>query len=209
MELSLFISSLMERGVVEITPELQPVSPEDIASALELLKTFHGQDSREMPGKAPAFDPRAAEWATIYFYQAVKLTVNREASEEKISEYLLPFPGVINPSSIYTADLILRHLGSLLSLAKGLAPADPLVNELKRTAANWPFSSAGMELDEVKNEDPVFSDASLRQEYIDRIILKKDKKRATKKIIQAYIHETTGEYTNDLWQEFKNLTSEP
>lgn len=209
MELSLFINSLMESGVVGITPEFQPVSVEDSATTLDLLKVFHEQDSLEMPGKAPAFDPQAAAWAALYFYQAVKLTVNRQAGEERISEYLLSFPGEINPSSIYSADLILRHLHSLLNLAKGLAPADPLVNELKKTAANWPFSSAGIELDEVKNEDKILSDASLRREYIDRIILKRDKKRAATKLIQPYIFETIGEYAEDLWPEFKTLTSEP
>lgn len=209
MELSLFITSLTEKGVVEVNVEFQPVSPEDISATLDLLKVFHGQDAMEMPGQAPAFDPRAAEWASVYFYHAVKLMVNREAGEEKITEYLLPFPGETDPASIYSADLILRHLSSLLDLARGLAPADPLVNEIKKTAAAWPFSSPGMELDEVRNEAMIFADASLQQEYIDRIIQTKDKKRAAKKHIHPYIVEVTGDYADDLWPEFKNLTSEP
>lgn len=209
MELSLFINSLLASGTVHIMPEFHPPPPEDLSTAVELLRIFHEQDSAEMPANAPAFDKEAAIWAASYFYQAVQLTVNRQVTAEEIGTYLKPFPGVINIAAVYSADIVLRNLPMLMELAKGLAPGDPLLEHFKRTAITWPFSSVGIDLNERKNEELILSHPSLRQEYIDRIISKKDKIRATDKMIRPLIMQTTGEYTPLFWPEFEKLTSEP
>lgn len=209
MELSLFINSLLADGTVCLEPGFRPPSPEDITTAEELLHIFYEQDTKEMPGQAPAFDKAAALWAASYFYQAVQLTIDREITAEEINQYLKSFPGTITAEAIYSADIVLRNLTSLIELAKGLSPGDPLLGHLKNTAADWPFSSVGIEVKERKNEALIIAHSSLRQEYTDRIIFKKDKIRASDQRIHSLVIETAGEYAPVFWPGFETLTSEP
>ena len=44
---------------------------------------------------------------------------------------------------MYFVDLTFRYLPDLLQLAKGLAPGDALVAQLKATARQWPLSLVG------------------------------------------------------------------
>ncbi len=62
------------------------------------------------------------------------------------SSYLINYPVAVSASMIYSADLCLRHLPQLLTLAQGLSPDDPLVLHVKKTLLEWPFSGAGLEL---------------------------------------------------------------
>lgn len=170
-------------------------------TAISLLQQFYQQDRLEMPAAAPEFDWEAAYWAAGYLYQAIILTVNRDADPDTIKEQLKPYPGTMHAGAIYSADLILRHLTRLLHLVKGLAPADILVQELNATAAIWPFSSVGIELNNVTNEELIFLHPSLRTAYVDRIIAAKDRKRADSPMVMEQIKATAGEYMNRIWPE--------
>jgi hypothetical protein len=199
MELTPFISSLLTTGHTVIKGTLTLFTNDDIEQTKELLLKYHSDDSQEMPFQPPAFSADAATWAAQYFYQSIQLTVLRDAGEEIIQQHLQPYTGQITPEAIYSADLVLRHLPSLLQLAKGLAPADPLVKELKKTAVQWPFSSVGIELDETTDDSIILQHPSLRQEYIDRIIEQKDSKRINNPNIKQYLLETTGDYLSHFW----------
>lgn len=202
MSLLSFIQDLLTTGIV--TVHLENVSPpaEDIAKSVELIHQYYKQDILEVPGEAPAFSSNAAAWAAKYFYAAVWLTINRDAGEEIISKELMPFEHEISPPEIYSADLILRHLPALFELAKGLAPADILVQKLKETAACWPFSSVGIALDEIKNEEIILQHQGLACMYADRIIQQKDKTRINP-FTTALIYEATGEHLDIFWPGFE------
>ena len=205
MGLSFFIQNLVESGAVSINVAFDSFTNDDLYETQKILEQVYQEDIIEMPGAAPAFSAESALWASIYFYRAVQLTVMRDANEEIMKEQLHSFTGESNPESIYSADLVLRYLSSLFDLAKGLAPADILVQELKRVAVQWPFSSVGIELDEPVNNDIILSHPSLRQAYIDRIIALKDKKRITDPTIVTYIKESTGQYIRTIWPEIETV----
>jgi hypothetical protein len=204
MPLSQFIISLLTEGKVAVQSEFTPFEQPDIDESGQILLGYYREDVTEMPFKPPEYSEDAALWATEYLYRTIQLAVLRDAGEEVVSEQLKPFSGQVDPSAIYSADLILRHLPRLFRLAKGLAPGDVLVRELQKTAQLWPFSSVGIELDQPVNEDIIFTDASLKCVYIDRIIREKDKWRIKNPVVVNYIQEVADEHLPVLWPGFEN-----
>ncbi|MCG2612636.1 hypothetical protein LZZ85_00030 [Terrimonas sp. NA20] len=205
MNLIPFLESLLTNGVVELGHELQLPTEAELDSSHELLFHFYKDDKMEVPATAPGYNRDAAIWAARYLYLSTQLIIDRNADEEVIRRVLDPFPLEITPSVVYSADLMLRNLPSLIGLAKGLAPADPLVRDMNNTAGNWPLSSVGIEVDHISHEEIILADACLKQLYIDRIILAKDKKRAVRPSVQQSIFETTGAYTKEIWPDIEIL----
>jgi hypothetical protein len=207
MELSNLISGLLRDGRVTVGGVTESFIEEDIELTGVILRDFYKEDSLEMPYIVPSYSEEAAMWAARYIFHAIQLTVARDAGEEVVLKLLEEYDGEMSIESIYSADLVLRHLPSLFILAKGLAPADILVSKLTRVAKNWPFSSVGIELDEINNEEKILQHPSLKQEYIDRIIKRKDLGRIRDLKIEQYLFETTGSHLNELWpgyaKEFK------
>lgn len=202
MKLAAFIENLLKEGKVTIEGQLTPFVKDDLKTAAEILKKYYQEDILEMHGTAPAFSEHAAIWAAQYFYQAVQLTILRDAGEGRIKETLNSFEGDINPAEIYSVDLIFRYLPALFDLAKGLSPADILVTILERTAVDWPFSSVGIEINNFSNVKIILSDSSLTYTYTDRIIQHKDLKRAADPIVAEYIRQALGTHSF-LWPDFK------
>ena len=199
MLLTEFIKSLINTGRVAVKGAVETFLPEDLEATGRVLADYYTADALEMPCTAPAFAAEPAIWAAGYFYTAVQLTVLRDQPEAIINQQLVPYKAVVNAEAIYAADLVLRHLPALLTLAKGLAPADILVKELKKTAAHWPFSSVGIELDEPARDGLIFENSCLKQVYADRIVLLKDLKRIGSAEVKQAVLETTGAHLNIIW----------
>lgn len=202
MELSLFIDSLLAHGAVQVTGDITVFEQEDLEATKVLLQQYHERDSLDMPGTAPAFDAGAGLWAAQYVYRAIQLVMLRNLGTEAIAEHLASYEGEATPPVIYSVDLCFRHLPSLLSLAKGLAPEDPLVLHLKETLRSWPYSSATMDLDAEADVSVIFSDASLQQGYVDRIMVSGNIKKASRERIQAQVKAALGDHAALLWPEF-------
>lgn len=201
MELSNFIQQLLTTGTVLAQRQLADFSEADVQETTQILHQFYQEDIQEMPATAPVFNERAANWAAKYFYNAVQLTVLRDAEEDTIHKALAGFDEPIDAAAMYSADLVLRHLPHLLQLAKGLAPADILVQVLEQTAAQWPFSSIGIETAEINNEDIVFADAALAIAYTDRLIAAKDLKRISAPGAKQQVLTAAGLHLETFWPQ--------
>ena len=193
MDLSNFIATLLSEGKVSVKGQLTSLEVQDISEAGKILHTYYQDDILEMPYTAPGFSEGAAVWGAEYLYKAVQLIVLRDVEEEMINDELKPFTGQLSPGVIYSADLMMRYLPQLFELAKGLAPGDLLVQILRNTARQWPFSSAGIEVDGAVDDKLILEYASLRYTYIDRIIKAKDKQRMKDPVVADYIKEVAGE----------------
>ncbi len=202
MKLTTFFQTLLESGKVQVVGNLSPFNAEDHQATLAVLRRFHAADSMDMPHAAPAFHPPAALWAAEYFYKSVHLTVLRDLDEATIRKLLVPFDGEINPEVIYSVDLTFRYTPSLFGLAKGMAPRDLLVQVLKETAAQWGFSSVGMDLDIESDLDNILAHPSLRSAYVDRIIRLKDQKRAAEPRVAPLVGEALGGFVSTIWPAF-------
>jgi hypothetical protein len=203
MTLTAFISSLINEGEVTVAPAIVPFDQEDLRIAGVHLKQYYGDDSTEMPGQVPPYDPEAALWAASYLYRAIQFIQIRRLGEAEIKTHLLPFPGTQTVSAIYAADLILRYMPGLFQLARGLSPEDPLVKELEFMAAQWPFSLAGSK--DIVSEDLslILQHPSLKIAYIDRIVHARDMRKCSHPACLPLVQEALGTHASILWPEFE------
>jgi hypothetical protein len=204
MQLSEFIKDLFTTGNVTVAGQLVPFDENDLQFSGEILKARHDTDRLEMPQEAPDFSAEAALWAAQYFYRAVQFTLLRDQDETALQQHLKKYPGEVTPKAVYSADLTLRHLHDLADLAKGLSPEDVLVQQLGKTACEWPFSSVGMNVTLPLDDEVILQHVSLRGAYIDRIIKAKDTRRISP-AIREWIDEALGDHTETLWPEWKHL----
>jgi hypothetical protein len=181
MELSNFIQQLVTTGTVSVQPGIISFAVADEQQAILLLQQYYNEDIQEMPATAPPFNEQAALWAAKYFYTAVQLTVLRDESEAVINEKLVAFAETVDASAIYSADV--------------------LVKVLEQTATAWPFSSAGIETEPIKNEAVIFSDTSLSIAYTDRLITAKHIKKITGDNIKQRILSAAGLHLETFWPQ--------
>ena len=173
-DLALFIQSLVNEGCPVVSAQTSAI---DDVDALPLLQQLDAVARQELALELPAFSPAAALWAARLFHQLCRFVVCREICEDEIKAACIPWPGSRGPESDWSADLTLRHLPNLFRLARHLSNADPLVEEIKRIAGEWPLSSVGMSGLEKIKPDSFTAHPGLRRLYADRIIAAGDKSR--------------------------------
>ncbi|WP_157543790.1 hypothetical protein [Mucilaginibacter paludis] len=199
MKLSEFLNDLFSRGEVILPREMARFEGDDLAKSTGLMMQFYEADRLEMPFPAPGFDAAAALWAAQYLYHATQLMMLRNLGASVIDEYLQPFSGPANADAIYSADLILRHLPSLLRLGSGIAPGDELVKRLRQTAAQWPYSSVGLNIEPEVDTAIIMAHPSLKYTYLDRIIQHADTGRLKGATERAALDEILGMHQPLLW----------
>ena len=119
----------------------------------------------------------------------------REVDAASVQQALAaPCPRPPSASVCYSADLSLRYLPDLLSLARGIAPDDPLVAGLTALARAWPLSSVGVAGMEDLDVSAFVDHPSLRQLYVDRIIERGDVSRLKHPAVRAAVGEALGAY---------------
>jgi MoxR-vWA-beta-propeller ternary system domain bpX4 len=149
-----------------------------------------------------AYDPPplsrpAAGWALLLLYRASQALVCREIDGQAIRAVLAaPCPEAPWPSACYSADLSLRYLPELLSLARGIARDDPLVDGLLALAKAWPLSSVGVPGIEPTDASAFLSHPSLRQLYVDRIIERGDAARLADPAVREVVRQAVGGFPN-------------
>ena len=200
--LNQFLSDLWENGKVEVANEVQAFTSSELEEAQRKLHTYYLQDCLHFPGTAPEFDATAALWSAQYLYRATQFILLRHLNEQELQEQLLPWAGQQSPAATYSADLCLRHLPTLLNFAKGLSPADVLVLNLKKTAADWPFSGVGIAEENMHAEELILSHPTLALAYVDRIIAKRLQSKAQQAAIRPWVAAALGDHANQLWPEW-------
>lgn len=149
--------------------------PADLSDAAREL------DRAARPGMA--FDPpllveSAAAWSVRLLYRSCQFLAYREVDEETVRRTLSePCPEQPSPAVCYSVDLAMRYIPELLTLSRGIAPGDPLVDALVSLAKRWPLSSVGStDLGEL-DPAPFIDHPSLRQLYVDRVLERRDLSR--------------------------------
>lgn len=161
-----FVKSLLESGAVGVSAP--PGMPEEWGEAVVELDRIARP---ELTGEAPALVERAGAWGLSVLYRACQLLAYRDVDGEQVRAMLAtPCPERASPSVCYSVDLSLRYLPDVMSLARGIAPGDPLVASLLTLAEAWPLSSVGIKGLNAMDVGPFAGHPSLRQLHVDRII---------------------------------------
>jgi hypothetical protein len=185
-----FVQSLLETGRVKVPAGDAPI--EDLDPAVAELDRAARTDA---PSEAPPLVAPAASWGLQILYRACQALVFREIDAETVRRTLAePCPLPPSPAVHYSADLSLRYLPDLLTLARGIAPDDPLVTGLTALAQAWPLSSVGVADARAVDPSPLLDHPSLRQLYVDRIIERGDASRLAHPAVRAAIREALGAY---------------
>ena len=203
MTLSEFISSLINKGEVGVAHVLQAFDEEDIRLAKIHLQQYYTDDINDMPGQAPHYDEKAALWAADYLYRTIQFLLLRHLEAAELKSYLAPFDGEQTPAAIYSADLCLRFLPDIFSLAKGISPNDPLVKALILLAAQWPLSAAAIPEIPAEGLSAVLDHPSLKLTYIDRIIGAKDYYKCQHPACLPLVEAALGMHAAQFWPQFK------
>ncbi len=199
MKLVQFISDLIQKGQVTLQEEIQPFMEEDLEQTALFLASFYKYDAQNMPLAAPDFHAEAAVWAASYIYRSVQLILVRKHGDEVIERELQAYRKPKDAEAVYSADLCLRYLPQLFSLAKGISPNDPIILNLRQTAKDWPFSCVGVDLDEF---EPLPPHPSLDLAFTDRIIAARDLKIAQGPRQQGKVRAALGAHGAALWPAF-------
>ena len=167
--------------------------PTDLGALLEQLD----QNARmELAGTPPQLDSAAGIWALCQIYRSCQYLVHREVDPKEVALRLAePCPSTGPRDSVcYSVDLAFSYLSDVISLARGIAPGDPLVHGLLSLARAWPLSSVG-----VSDVGPVdisgfVGNASLLQLYVDRIIQHRDIARLEDPRVAEGVRRSLGIY---------------
>ena len=154
-----------------------------------------------------AFDPPrliipVAAWAVQTMFRASQCMVYREIDPDMVRAALaVACPQMPpDPDICYSADLGLRVLPDVLTLARAGAPDDPLVHGLREIAARWPLSSVGVQppMEEPLDLSPFIDHQSLRRLYADRIIARGDTSRLSDDRVRSEVRAALGAYAQEL-----------
>jgi hypothetical protein len=190
MDLSEFLAQLAEEGVAVVGHD------ETVGGSVDAVVLDWDRVQRQnLAGDAPDLEPAAAQWAAVRLYRACQALVCREMPQPEMEKMLRePCPVPASPSVDYSVDLVFRFLPQLSALAKRVSQNDPLVEELRTLGRAWPLSSVGMEHLGTVDASRILAHPSLRQLYIDRILLSGDASRLHDHEVRAAAQASLGAY---------------
>lgn len=194
-----FLMSLIEHGRVEVAAVGEALEART-GEADELILGYDELSRAQLAFTAPPYHPAVARWAAELLYRGCQAVVYRQLDADAVKQLLaVACPEPLDAGVLYSADLMLRYLPNLLTLSRGVAEHDVLVDELMRLAAAWPLSSVGVqpvgpELDRQSLEILV-ADECLRQLYVDRVIARRDAARLAHPAVAEGVRQSLGLYT--------------
>lgn len=137
-----------------------------------LRKTYH-EECIGYPRGYPPFDEKAALWGAQILYISCQLVLFRKQNLEDIQVLLNDFSSPKTPSTILSADLMLRFLPSVIEILQSLTPEDPLIELLTQLLEKWHYSGIAFPLNsENLSFETELQDPCLRQLYLDRVVEK-------------------------------------
>tara|TARA_R110002111_G_scaffold40875_1_gene76201 strand:- start:169 stop:867 length:699 start_codon:yes stop_codon:yes gene_type:complete len=185
MNLLSFINTLFDDGIARVPVIRDPAEPDDDTSTstavpeddldevADALASYERMIRADWPLSPPPLDQGVAIRSATFLYQAARLVLSRQVSEDESNRLLSASPITEESASAhYSVDLTGRFLPDLLRLAGGVLSDDPVVAHLKQFGKRWPLSSVGiaeLEIDSARL-DAVLADPALKEAYVDRVL---------------------------------------
>lgn len=194
MRYSEFLAALFEDGRVSV-PELAPLDETELSAGDAFLADFEHVYRSEMPLGIPEFVASAGRWAATRFYQACQCAVFRDIDAEVVGTLLSDPPPAPRSAEVhYSVDLTFRFLPDLATFVGTAAAKDPLLDVLKRWAAEWPLSSVGMRDIHGIETGVIVRSSALTRVYVDRVISRGDTSRLSDVAVRDAVNASLGLY---------------
>jgi MoxR-vWA-beta-propeller ternary system domain bpX4 len=142
-----FLAELLDEGKIvfrSAKPPQDRPSERDVAILSEAFDTV----ALSVAGPPIRFESRTACEAAELVRQASWALVNREERVDDLKRRLRMTKASSTPAQHLSADLMLRYLPQVLRRARGLDPADPLVEILSGILRRWPLSGVLSDIEE-------------------------------------------------------------
>ncbi len=153
-----------------------PVAASDRCAALDALVAFEADYALDLPLTPPRFAPDVALAAFELRHHGCRACVFRDLPADD-PVFTHPLPSAPLAERHYAVDLAMRFLSDLFALARGRAPADPVLERFRNWARDWPLSSVGIAGVEVDCPPAIAEHPCLARLYVDRIIATGDRGR--------------------------------
>lgn len=182
--------------------KMSTISKEEEEEVILFLETEYENEILDYPWKALEFNREAAGWGAKTVYLAAQLVLYREHKISELDLFLPKYKGVLSASALLSADLCLRFLPQLIMEMKRIDADDLAIPILEQPLVDFHYSAIGFDVDyETINLDIVFSDDSLKQLYLNRVVERKARKTAAIKEINQELMAGFGAHKQVFWKE--------
>jgi len=207
-----FIETLYHLRTIEqviLYHKTMKISDAEAKDAVAFLESEYERESVNYPFLVPEFNGTAALWASKIVYFSAQLLLYREHKVSALPDLLPNYSGTIDASAVLSADICLRFLPQIRDELKRIDAADAILPILEHHLQQFHFSAVGFDLDkEVIDVTPFFTDACLKQLYLDRIVSRKAYKLAEQPEINVCLLANFGAYKKEFWNELKTIDKE-
>lgn len=204
MILAHFIEQLSDTG----HPRFESSDPpDDLLECSEqtetVLRELHRIEQLAVPHRAPSFSLRQAHQGAGILCRLCQFLVFREIPAETLTDEMKRLSSVIpadeSDSSIWSFDLVLRHLPSLYRFATNASTDDPLVDGILEIACRLPLSSVGIPLKTQASPNSIsliHQNPALSAVYADRIIDTISVDRLSDPVTCRKVSDAIGHFSN-------------
>jgi hypothetical protein len=191
---------------ITIFTDIQEISEKEILDAADYFESEFEKERLEFLSETICYDKEAAIWAAKVLYHSAQLHLVRTNTAKDLDTLIPPFKGIIDVSSILSADLSLRFLPQIISVLQSADPEDPLVKMLENILKQFHYSAVGFDIElENVNWEEELKDSTYRKLYLERIMEKKAYSLAEIPYINRLLIAEFGLHKNIFWRELKNI----
>lgn len=200
------IFGLRQREEIVLYNKLLDVNAAEERMVIDFLENEYRRECLGYPFTPPAFDPAAALWAAKTTYIFSQLIINRDHPEADLTKLLPLYDGMVNAGAILSADLCLRFLIELVPTVRNIDANDPILQLFDTRLHLWHYSGIGYDLDlDALNMEMVAGNDCLMQLYANRVVEKRDRKRAMIPALYQWLKAGMGIYATLFWKELKTV----
>ncbi len=198
------IKSLRESEEVVLYQNILKISAKEKALVVDFLRKAYEEEVHTYPHLAPTFDSKAALYAAEVVYLTAQLILYRKDGIADLEALFSQEQLELTASNILSVDLCLRFVPDMLVELKMIDPEDGLIHVLEELLKKWHYSAVNYEQEvETLNFDIIINNPCLKQLYLNRIVLRKNKKLAGLKQFNSAIQGNLGIHTQEFWSDFK------
>lgn len=200
---------LRKNEYITLFSNIQTISQKEEEDAEVYFEAEFEKERLEFLSDQLYCDKKTAVWAAKVLYHSAQLYLIRENTVSNLENLVPKFKGIRDISAVLSADLTLRFLPDVMLALNSADPEDPLIKMLEDILGDFHYSAIGYDLDpKVQSWEEELKDKTYRKLYLERIVEKKDYKRAEIPFINKLLIAEFGMHKDAFWRELKIITEE-